>query len=123
MEYRDGIPVDWHIGKNHGVATSSYDGQIKVTFYVFDTSLILKSLIPELLFGNEAAYTPTYVRGANTDAVFQAQPTNSVTYEERLNSSMGSSRDELYLGSWVNIGGAPGPANTSGVAKSDTVKI
>ena len=78
-EYRDGIPAAWSSGESPRVATSSYSGDIRSIFYRFDTSRLLKSLISELLIGNDSLHIPSSVRNDNAEAVCQFPSINSVT--------------------------------------------
>ena len=70
-------------------------------FYVFDTSRLLKSLVSELLFGNEGSGVETSARYDNSSVVVRARAINSVSNGRRLNSFLDSNRVEIYLTEWL----------------------
>ena len=68
------------------MATSSYAGEIQAIFYGRDASRYLKSILSELLFGNEGVRTNTCVKNDNKDEVCRVHPINAVEKAKRLNS-------------------------------------
>ena len=60
------------------VATSSYTGGIQDAFHGYDTARFLKSLLAELLRGNENVDICTRIRNDNSIVVDRVRSINSV---------------------------------------------
>ena len=68
------------------VEKASFGVKYAQNFYSSDTGF-LKHLVGELLSGNGVRDIVTYPRNDNTDEVYRADPTNSVTNAEKDKSN------------------------------------
>ena len=59
-----------------------------------------KSLLAGLMFWNIGMEIPTYVRGDNSDALYQVDSVNTATNEKRLNGFIERNREEIEQNNW-----------------------
>ena len=92
---------------------------VQVAFRGFYTARFLKSMLGELFTGSGNVDIETRVRSDNSSVVENAQPTNTVTKNRRLNGLLESNREELETDRFLGLSHIAGPLNISGeMAKS-----
>ena len=106
--YLGGIPVEWHIGESPMESATSYAGEIQASFYRFDPSRFLKSLVSDLLLRYGNVDIETSERNDNRIVVEHVHSINSVTIGRRLNSIIDRNREELNLNRWIRLYHIPG---------------
>ena len=101
--YRRRIPISRTSGGVLRVATSSYAGEIQAEFHGFGAARCLKSMLSELLFGNDNTDIVTRIRNDNSSAVEHAHSINSAAKYRRLNGFISINREDLGRKSPVSL--------------------
>ena len=80
---------------------SSYAGKIRDVPHGLDTSRPLKSMSPELLFGNGNVDVATRIRIDNSIVVEHVHSIYSVSKERRSNGCLESNRAWMWANPWL----------------------